>query len=147
LAPPIGSQHLLRWARGHYPYPTDQVPLRTSFKSRQGAGYAPMCCHGPYSTRCSLSAKVGSEAATCHVVPDPASLLGMAPMRRVFYDSDPASLQGWLRRCHASCGSLWAAGLTHKENLSRCHTRFLRPKSVAYRMYAQDQFVIHTVRM
>jgi hypothetical protein len=28
-----------------------------------------------------------------------------------------------------------------------CHTRFLRPKSDAHRMYAQDQVVIHTVRM
>jgi hypothetical protein len=29
----------------------------------------------------------------------------------------------------------------------RCHTRFLRPKPDAHRMYAQDQVVIHTVRM
>jgi Glu-tRNA(Gln) amidotransferase subunit E-like FAD-binding protein len=28
-----------------------------------------------------------------------------------------------------------------------CHTRFLRPKPDAHRMYAQDQVVIHTVRM
>jgi hypothetical protein len=28
-----------------------------------------------------------------------------------------------------------------------CHTRFLRPKLDAHRMYAQDQVVIHTVRM
>jgi Glu-tRNA(Gln) amidotransferase subunit E-like FAD-binding protein len=27
------------------------------------------------------------------------------------------------------------------------HTRFLRPKPDAHRMYAQDQVVIHTVRM
>jgi hypothetical protein len=30
---------------------------------------------------------------------------------------------------------------------SMCHTRFLRLKSDAHRMYAQDQVVIHTVRM
>jgi hypothetical protein len=30
---------------------------------------------------------------------------------------------------------------------SSCHTRFLRPKPDADRMYAQDQVVIHTVRM
>jgi hypothetical protein len=30
---------------------------------------------------------------------------------------------------------------------SSCHTRFLRPKPDAHRMYAQDQVVIHTVRM
>jgi hypothetical protein len=28
-----------------------------------------------------------------------------------------------------------------------CHTRFLKPKPDAHRMYAQDQVVIHTVRM
>jgi hypothetical protein len=28
-----------------------------------------------------------------------------------------------------------------------CHTQFLRPKLDAHRMYAQDQVVIHTVRM
>jgi hypothetical protein len=31
--------------------------------------------------------------------------------------------------------------------LYACHTRFLRPKPDAHRMYAQDQVVIHTVRM
>jgi hypothetical protein len=30
---------------------------------------------------------------------------------------------------------------------SWCHTRFLRPKPDAHRMYAQDQDVIHAVRM
>jgi hypothetical protein len=33
------------------------------------------------------------------------------------------------------------------ELLRECHTRFLRPKPDAHRMYAQDQVVIHTVRM
>jgi hypothetical protein len=28
-----------------------------------------------------------------------------------------------------------------------CHTRLLRPKPDAHRMYAQDQVVTHTVRM
>jgi hypothetical protein len=31
--------------------------------------------------------------------------------------------------------------------VTRCHTRFLRPKPDAHRMYGQDQVVIHTVRM
>jgi hypothetical protein len=36
----------------------------------------------------------------------------------------------------------------YKSNeLPICHTRFLRPKPDAHRMYAQDQVVIHTVRM
>jgi ribonuclease HI len=34
-----------------------------------------------------------------------------------------------------------------QKNLNLCHTRFLRPKPDAHRMYAQDQVVIHTVRM
>jgi hypothetical protein len=42
LVPPVGSQHLLRWARGHSQYPADWVPLHTSFKLRQGAERAPM---------------------------------------------------------------------------------------------------------
>jgi hypothetical protein len=31
--------------------------------------------------------------------------------------------------------------------LLACHTRFLRPKPDAHRMYAHDQVVIHTARM
>jgi hypothetical protein len=34
-----------------------------------------------------------------------------------------------------------------KKYLRACHTRFLRPKPDAHRMYPQDQVVIHTVRM
>jgi hypothetical protein len=34
-----------------------------------------------------------------------------------------------------------------KRTYRMCHTRFLRPKPDAHRMYAQDQVVIHTVRM
>jgi hypothetical protein len=33
------------------------------------------------------------------------------------------------------------------QGVSSCHTRFLRPKPDDHRMYAQDQVVIHTVRM
>jgi Glu-tRNA(Gln) amidotransferase subunit E-like FAD-binding protein len=35
----------------------------------------------------------------------------------------------------------------YKYAVTTCHTRFLRPKPDAHRMYAQDQVVIHTVRM
>jgi hypothetical protein len=34
LAPPVGSSPLLRWAQGHYWYPTDQVPLCTRLKNQ-----------------------------------------------------------------------------------------------------------------
>jgi hypothetical protein len=37
--------------------------------------------------------------------------------------------------------------LCHKTDGGRCHTRFLRQKPDAHRMYAQDQVVIGTVRM
>jgi hypothetical protein len=40
-----------------------------------------------------------------------------------------------------------ARSAPHRPPLSWCHTRFLRPKPDAHRMYAQDQVVIHTVRM
>jgi Glu-tRNA(Gln) amidotransferase subunit E-like FAD-binding protein len=33
------------------------------------------------------------------------------------------------------------------DHLLKRHTRFLRPKPDAHRMYAHDQVVIHTVRM
>jgi hypothetical protein len=36
---------------------------------------------------------------------------------------------------------------SEEDHLRLCHTRFLRPKPNAHRMYAQDQVVIHTVRM
>jgi hypothetical protein len=38
-------------------------------------------------------------------------------------------------------------GGSREEQEEKCHTRFLRPKPDAHRMYAQDQVVIHTVRM
>jgi hypothetical protein len=40
-----------------------------------------------------------------------------------------------------------AASEMHQAEQEICHTRFLRPKPDAHRMYAQDQVVIHTVRM
>jgi hypothetical protein len=42
---------------------------------------------------------------------------------------------------------LAGAQVFSKIDLRSCHTRFLRPKPDAHRMYAQDQVVIHTVRM
>jgi hypothetical protein len=43
----------------------------------------------------------------------------------------------------SKAGSRWKP----ESMATRCHTRFLRPKPDAHRMYAQDQVVIHTVRM
>jgi hypothetical protein len=41
----------------------------------------------------------------------------------------------------------WGMTVEQKFSSHLCHTRFLRPKSDAHRMYAQDQVVTHTVRM
>jgi hypothetical protein len=43
--------------------------------------------------------------------------------------------------------SIWVIVDCLTKSAHLCHTRFLRPKPDAHRMYAQDQIVIHTVRM
>jgi hypothetical protein len=60
-------------------YPADQVPLHTSFKSRQVAWRASMSCHVPYGSGPHLPAEMGSDAATCPIAPDLASRLRWAP--------------------------------------------------------------------
>jgi Glu-tRNA(Gln) amidotransferase subunit E-like FAD-binding protein len=45
-----------------------------------------------------------------------------------------------LSRKAMGCSYRWGS-------LARCHTRFLRPKPNAHRMYAQDQVSIQMVRM
>jgi hypothetical protein len=50
------------------------------------------------------------------------------------------------------CSNEWEFGVvthpvSHGARGVMCHTQFLRPKPDAHRMYAQDQIVIHTVRM
>jgi hypothetical protein len=75
LAPPVGSQPLRRWARGHCQYPVDRVPPHTSFKTTQGAGRASMHCHVPYGSGPCLHAEIGSSPATCPVVLDLTSQL------------------------------------------------------------------------
>jgi hypothetical protein len=51
--------------------------------------------------------------------------------------------------CSGICSNLSASheGLQYVDYVIYCHTRFLRPKPDAHRMYAQDKVVIHTVRM
>jgi hypothetical protein len=78
LAPPTGLLPLLRWVGCHCRYPTDRVPLHTSFKSREGAKRAPTRRHVPCSTEPCLPTKVGSRGATCLVASDPAFLIGRA---------------------------------------------------------------------
>jgi hypothetical protein len=59
--------------------------------------------------------KKGFDTATCTVAPDPRGGLQCitCPMT-----PDPVSLLGGLRRCHVSCGSLWATCLKHKKSLA-----------------------------
>jgi hypothetical protein len=119
---------------GHCRYLADRVPLHTSFKSRQSARRASTRHHVPCSTRPCLFTKAGSGASMCPVAPDPASLLGRAPVPPCIprlralppyqevcgttmrlMASDPASLPEGLRRYHTSCGSLWTSSLKHRE--------------------------------
>jgi hypothetical protein len=66
--------------RAHCRYPEDRVPLRTIFKSTQGAARAAMHCHVSYSFGPHLLAREGSGAATCSTAPDPTSLLRRDPV-------------------------------------------------------------------
>jgi hypothetical protein len=54
------------------------VPLNIIFKLRQELEHAPTRRHVYCSTRPCLPAKAGSEAVTCPVTSDPASLIGGA---------------------------------------------------------------------
>jgi hypothetical protein len=47
-----------------------QVPLYTSFKSRQVAEHAPTRYHVPYGSRSRLPVEMGSGAAMCSMDPD-----------------------------------------------------------------------------
>jgi hypothetical protein len=49
--------------------------------------------------------------------------------------------------CHHGKMIVASHSLVNTMMTEHCHTRFLRPKPDAHRMYAQDQVVIHTVRM
>jgi hypothetical protein len=61
-------------------YHVDQIPLHTSFKSRQRMERPSTRRHVPSCTRPCLFVKVGSGTATCPASPDPTSLLGRAPV-------------------------------------------------------------------
>jgi hypothetical protein len=66
--------------------------------------------------------------------------------------------EGWVKQkvvgCTVLCSTLSFSyyfislrPIRFSSETTRCHTRFLRPKPDAHRMYAQDQVVIHMVRM
>jgi hypothetical protein len=100
-------------------YSADRVPLDTSLKSKQVTGRASTHCHVSYGFEPRLPAEVGSGSATCPMAPDLASRLRWAPVlpHVLWLWTSPPSWGG-LWRCHVSRGSLWAAGLKHKEKPS-----------------------------
>jgi hypothetical protein len=59
-------------------YPVDQVPIYTSFKSRQVAGRVSTHCHVSYGSGSHLPAEMGAGVATCHMASDLASRLRWA---------------------------------------------------------------------
>jgi hypothetical protein len=86
-------------------YPEDRVPPHTSSKLRQGAGRASTRCHISCSFRPHLPAEVGSDATTCPMALDIASLLRWAPA--LSHVPRLRTLPPWwgeLRCCHVSCG-------------------------------------------
>jgi hypothetical protein len=136
--PPVGSQPLPRWARGHYRYPMDRVPPRTCFKLRQRAKHAPTRCHMPPQLRnlppCLVRAPVlppvsglrsphlclgGVCAASCPKSSDLAPL----PMRGLTlpYISrlQTSHLRlGGVRRCYVSHGPSRVVGHRDKKGLA-----------------------------
>jgi hypothetical protein len=99
-------------------YPTDRVPSHISFKTRQRAGCASTCCHIPYTSGPCLPAR-WAPALPRHMAPNPASLLGRAPvLPRILWLRTSPPGWGGLWRYHASCSSLWAAGLSIKKGLA-----------------------------
>jgi hypothetical protein len=59
-------------------YPIDQVPLHTSFMSRQVAGRVSIRCHMPYDSGPRLPVEMGFGAATCPMTLDLTSRLRWA---------------------------------------------------------------------
>jgi hypothetical protein len=64
----------------------------------------------------------------------------------------PLSERGcWANLLHTGHDGQWHTRYDRRsgpeQRVGECHTWFLRPKPDAHRMYAQDQVVIHTVRM
>jgi hypothetical protein len=84
-------------------YHVDQVPQHISFKTRLGAGRAPMCRHVSYSTGSCLSAKVGSKVVTCPATPYPTSLIRRdltpthVPWLRTHWEGSGAPRVLWLK--------------------------------------------------
>jgi hypothetical protein len=114
LAPPAGSQHLLRWAQGPLSVPYRSGTPAYRLESRTRKTY----CHMPYNTKSYLSAQEGSKDVTCPVALYPASLLGRTPalphVPRLYIL--PPCLVG-LRRCHVSHSS--ESCLTAREGSDR----------------------------
>jgi hypothetical protein len=86
-------------------YPSNRVPLHTSFKSKQVAGRASTRCHVPYGSGPRFPAKVGFGATTCPTAPDLTSRLRCAPtLSCVLWLRTSPPGWGGLRHYHVSFG-------------------------------------------
>jgi hypothetical protein len=97
------------------------LPRATRLRTSPPCSGGLRCCHVPHGSGPRLSAWEGSGAAMCHTAPNPAYLLGRAPvLPRVprLRILPPCSLLegGW--RCHVSHDSQRVADLKNKERLS-----------------------------
>jgi hypothetical protein len=91
---------------GHCQYPADQVPPRTSFKSRQKARHANHTLPHVINLNMNRTTRGSSGAATCPVAPGPAAQPGAAPgPPRVLRLRLPLPSPGQLRSRHVTCGS------------------------------------------
>jgi hypothetical protein len=124
LAPPAGSQPLLRWFQGplSVPYRPGTPTYNLQAKIRRRACIRtlprviwlrtlPPCrdglwhCHMPHGSAPRLLARKGSGAATCRTALDPVSLLGRAPvLSRVARLRTPPPCSVGLQCCHVPHG-------------------------------------------
>jgi hypothetical protein len=125
LALPTGSQLLLRWAQGPLLVPcrldTSAYKLQAKTKRRVCIYALPcalclrtlppcrgglQCYHVPHGSGPRLPTQEGYGAATCHTAPDPASLLGKAPVLPCATQlRNPFLCSGGLRCCHVAHNS------------------------------------------
>jgi hypothetical protein len=91
---------------GHCRYPKDQVPPRTSSKSRQKVRHANHMLPRVVNLSMNRTARGSSGAAMCPTAPAPAAQPGAAPgPPRVLRVQLPLPSLGQLRGRHVSCGS------------------------------------------
>jgi hypothetical protein len=105
LAPPRVHCLSRGGLRGHCRYPADQVPPRTSSRTRQKARHANHMLPRVIKFSMNRTARGSSGATTCHAAPAPAAQPGVAPRSpRVLRLQLPLPAQGSsvVAMCHAA---------------------------------------------